>query len=159
MQSNTPQSAAPQTNTEVLARCQWSRWFRCESSFGLLLVPAQPGIFALADQVLAPDDSDATGHRRMLAVFDFAAADDLAAALSRLFAPGSPVRDRLAAGECYLRYTVVSDPAQRQAVCLALRSWLNKAAGAASGFLRSEPETAASETTVPTGPSPFPSGF
>lgn len=158
--SNVSQSSPerPSSNTEVLQRCQWSRWFRCQTSFGLLLVPAQPGIFALAEEVLAPDDSDATGHRRMLAVFDFAAADDLAAALSRLFAPGSPVRERLAEGGCYLRYTVVPDAAQRQAVCQALQSWLNKAAGAASGFLRdSAPQASPAEGS--TRPAPLPSGF
>src|ERR1051326_8571181 len=30
----------------------WSRWFRCESSFELLLVPSQPGVFALAEEVV-----------------------------------------------------------------------------------------------------------
>lgn len=160
MPSNVAQSSQqlPHTNAEVLQRCQWSRWFRCESSFGLLLVPAQPGIFALAEEVLAPDDSDATGHRRMLAVFDFAAADDLAAALSRLYSAGSPLRDRLAEGSCYLRYTVVPDPAQRQAVCQALQSWLNKAAGAASGFLR-DSASQVSGDEAHTRPAPLPSGF
>ena len=32
----------------------WSRWFRCESSFELLLVPKQPGVFAIAEEVVEP---------------------------------------------------------------------------------------------------------
>jgi hypothetical protein len=32
-------------------RLQWSRWFRCESSHSLLVVPSKPGIFALAEDV------------------------------------------------------------------------------------------------------------
>ena len=35
-------------------RLQWSRWFRCESSFGLWLIPNQPGLFALGEEVFAP---------------------------------------------------------------------------------------------------------
>jgi hypothetical protein len=32
-------------------RLQWSRWFRCESSHSLLVVPSKPGIFAIAEDV------------------------------------------------------------------------------------------------------------
>ena len=31
-------------------RLQWSRWFRCESSFDLLLVPSKPGLFAMGEE-------------------------------------------------------------------------------------------------------------
>jgi hypothetical protein len=30
---------------------EWSRWFRCESSHSLLIVPSKPGIFALAEEI------------------------------------------------------------------------------------------------------------
>ena len=33
-------------------RLQWSRWFRCDSSFSVLLAPAKPGIFAIADEII-----------------------------------------------------------------------------------------------------------
>jgi hypothetical protein len=33
-------------------RLQWSRWFRCESTHSLLLVPSKPGVFALAEEVV-----------------------------------------------------------------------------------------------------------
>src|SRR5215471_17512605 len=81
----------------------WSRWFRCESSFELLLVPSQPGVFALAEEV-----AQAAGpqSRRMLAVFEVQEADDLSRAMSRLFAAGSPWREKLAQTHCFVRYAV-----------------------------------------------------
>jgi hypothetical protein len=33
-------------------RLQWSRWFRCESTHSLLVVPSKPGIFALAEEIM-----------------------------------------------------------------------------------------------------------
>ena len=71
----------------------WSRWFHCESSFGLLLVPSQPGVFALAEEVVQAVGAQS---RRMLAVFEVAEADDLSRAMSRLFAAGSPWREKMA---------------------------------------------------------------
>ena len=62
-------------------RLQWSKWFRCESSFSLLLVPGQPGIFALGEEVVAPGELPSAGGKRMLALFQIAEADDLAVAL------------------------------------------------------------------------------
>jgi hypothetical protein len=35
-------------------RLEWSRWFRCESSFSVLLAPSKPGIFALGEEIIAP---------------------------------------------------------------------------------------------------------
>src|SRR5260370_30760375 len=72
----------------------WSRWFHCESSFGLLLVPSQPGVFALAEEVV---QAAGPQSRRMLAVFEVAEAEDLSRAMSRLFAAGSPWRRKRAA--------------------------------------------------------------
>jgi hypothetical protein len=34
-------------------RLQWSRWFRCDSPHSLLVVPSKPGIFALAEEIIA----------------------------------------------------------------------------------------------------------
>jgi len=102
----------------------WSKWFRCETSFSLLLVPDQPGIYAVAEEVLAPGEFASTGGKRMLAVVQFAETDNLARALSRLFTPASPLRERIAGGHCLLRYAVVEDEAARQAACAALQAWL-----------------------------------
>jgi len=99
----------------------WSRWFRCESSFSLLLVPNQPGIFALAEEVMQP----AENSRRMLAVFEVQEADDLARATSRLFAAGSPWRDKLGEARCYVRYAIAPSIADRRAAANALKTWLN----------------------------------
>ncbi len=98
----------------------WSRWFRCESSFGLLLVPSQPGVFALAEEV----DQAAPGGRRTLAVFEVAETEDLALALSRMFAHGSPWRQKLQEGRCYARYAVAPSSADRRVAAAALRRWL-----------------------------------
>lgn len=100
----------------------WSRWFRCESSFGLLLVPDLPGIFALAEEVVQPAGPNS---RRVLAVFEVNEADRLVQALSRLFALGSQWHERLKAANCYLRYAVVADPDKRRTATEALKTWLS----------------------------------
>lgn len=97
----------------------WSRWFRCESSFGMLLVPNQPGVFALAEEVVS-----APNGRRMLAVLAVDETEDLALALSRLFAVGSPWREKLSEGRCFARYTVAPSIADRRAAADALKQWL-----------------------------------
>jgi hypothetical protein len=100
----------------------WSRWFRCESSFGLLLVPDLPGIFALAEEVAQSAGPDS---RRMLAVFEIDEAERLVQSLSRLFAAGSPWHERLKNTNCYLRYAVVGDAEKRRTAAGALKTWLS----------------------------------
>ncbi|HXE89918.1 MAG TPA: hypothetical protein VNK82_03045 [Terriglobales bacterium] len=109
----------------------WSPWSRCESSFSLLLVPHQPGVFALAEEVAAPAGAAA---RRMLALFHVAEAEDLARALSRLFAAESPVRAKLQEGRCYVRYAAIADPGRRRAVAAALAHWLAAASDSAAAL-------------------------
>ncbi len=100
----------------------WSRWFRCESSFGLLLVPKQPGIYALAEEIAQPAGPYS---RRMLAVFEVEETDDLARALSRLFAVGGAWRQKLTEKRCYIRYAVAPDIEDRRSATTALKNWLN----------------------------------
>jgi hypothetical protein len=100
----------------------WSRWFHCESSFGLLLVPSQPGVFALAEEVV---QSVGEQSRRMLAVFEVAEADDLSRAMSRLFAAGSPWREKMAEAKVYVRYVIAPSIADRRAAAAALKNWLS----------------------------------
>jgi hypothetical protein len=100
----------------------WSRWFRCESSFELLLVPSQPGVFALAEEVV---QAAGPQSRRMLAVFEVAEAEDLSRAMSRLFAAGSPWREKLAQARCYVRYAIAPSIADRRAAATALKNWLS----------------------------------
>ena len=107
----------------------WSRWFHCESSFGLLLVPSQPGIFALAEEVMQPVGENS---RRMLAVFEVDEADDLSRAMSRLFATGSQWREKLSQTRCYVRYAIAPGIADRRAAATALKTWLNSQREAAA---------------------------
>jgi hypothetical protein len=107
----------------------WSRWFHCESSFGLLLVPSQPGIFALAEEVMQPVGENS---RRMLAVFEVDEADDLSRAMSRLFATGSQWREKLSQARCYVRYAIAPGIADRRAAATALKTWLSSQREAAS---------------------------
>jgi len=100
----------------------WSRWCRCESSFELLLVPNQPGIFALAEEIVQPAGPSS---RRMLAVFEVQEAEDLSRAMSRMFAAGSPWREKLEQARCYVRYAVAPSIADRRAAASALKTWLN----------------------------------
>ena len=99
----------------------WSRWFHCESSFGLLLVPSQPGVFALAEEIVQAGPNS----RRMLAVFEVAEAEDLSRAMSRLFAAGSPWREKMAQVRVYVRYAIAPSIADRRAAAAALRNWLS----------------------------------
>ena len=111
-------------------RLQWSNWFRCESSFSVLLAPAKPGIFALGEEVVPKGD----GSKRMLALFQISEADDLGMALGRLFLPGNPLRERLAAERCFARYAVIEDPIQRQAANAVFQRWIQESAETASGI-------------------------
>ncbi len=115
-------------------RLAWSRWFRCESSLSFVLVPGKPGIFALGEEVLAPGEASATDGKRMLALFRIAQADDLGMALGRYFLPGSPDRERLENGKCFVRYAVIEDSTQRSAAHAALNQWMTSSAETAFGF-------------------------
>jgi hypothetical protein len=95
-------------------RLQWSRWFRCESSFSFLLVPSQPGLFALGEEMIPPGELPATGGKRMLALFRISEAEDLGMEMGRMFAPHSPLRERFAQGRCFARYVVVEDQIERR---------------------------------------------
>lgn len=124
----------------------WSRWFRCQSSFELLLVPSQPGVFALAEEVVQGAGPES---RRMLAVFEVAEAEDLSRAMSRLFAAGSPWREKLAEVRCYVRYAVAPSIADRRAATTALKNWLSAQREVASQIFEkastmAEPKTALS---------------
>jgi hypothetical protein len=115
-------------------RLEWSRWFRCESSFSLLLVPSAAGLYALSEEVIAPGELPVASGKRLLAVFQVGDTDDLCVALSRLFAPRNPLSARLSSGRCFVRFAVVADPHQRQAACESLNRWLASSAEIATGI-------------------------
>ena len=112
-------------------RLQWSNWFRCQDSFSLVLAPCKPGVFALAEEVIAPGELGVSDGKRMLALFQISEANDVGMAIGRLFLSGSPARERFASGRCFARYVVIEDPAQRRAALAALQRWI-------SGALKSE---------------------
>ena len=109
-------------------RLQWSRWFRCDSSFSVLLAPAKAGIFALAEEVV-PSGKDS---KRMLALFEIRETDDIGMSLGRLFLPGNPLREKLESGTCFARYAVIEDSAERAAAYAIFQRWLQDSAEASS---------------------------
>jgi hypothetical protein len=117
----------------------WSRWFHCESSFGLLLVPSQPGVFALAEEVVQAVGAQS---RRMLAVFEVAEAEDLSRAMSRMFAAGSPWREKMEQAKVYVRYAIAPSIADRRAAATALKNWLSTQREVASQVFESRPSVA-----------------
>jgi hypothetical protein len=127
----------------------WSRWFHCESSFGLLLVPSQPGVFALAEEVVQAVGAQS---RRMLAVFEVAEAEDLSRAMSRLFAAGSPWREKMAQAKVYVRYAIAPSIADRRAAATALKNWLSAQREVASQVFESRPPAAAEQKTFEKAP-------
>jgi hypothetical protein len=146
-----PAESAP--NRSERLTLSWSKWFRCENSFSLLLVPDSPGIYAIAEELLAPGESASTGGKRMLAVVQFAETDNLARALSRLFTPASPLQERIVGGSCLLRYAVVEDEAARQAACVALQTWLVASAEAVAPA--PEPHSGKTDLEPPSLPAGF----
>lgn len=121
-------------------RLKWSRWFRCESPRSLLFVPSQPGVFALAEEVmnigtdaaaLAPGSEPA---RRMLAVSQFFEAEDMAFILDRMLSQQNPMRARLASGRYFVRFVVIDDQSQRRSIASALNQWIASSAEKATGI-------------------------
>ncbi|MBV9182540.1 MAG: hypothetical protein JO356_14610 [Acidobacteria bacterium] len=133
-------------------RLEWSGWFRCESSLGMLLAPAKPGIFALAEEVcpgtgLAREAGQGdAGSTRMLALFQISEADDLGMALGRLFLPGNPARPRLVSGCCFARYAVIEDRTERLRAQRTFEGWIRAAEKSASEI---NPQPGSSDAATP----------
>jgi hypothetical protein len=149
-------------------RLEWSRWFRCDSSFSLLLVPSAGGIYTLAEEVLAPGET--LGGKRILAVFQILETEDLCVDLSRLLSPRSPLSERLSAGRCFVRFARIADRQVRNAVHQSLVRWLNSSAETATGILQDSVSFTATPAQAgqPAGedrvalraePRPLPGGF
>ncbi|MGA7219548.1 MAG: hypothetical protein WBX38_14605 [Candidatus Sulfotelmatobacter sp.] len=73
-------------------------------------------------------------QRRLLAVFQFSEAEDMAFTLDRTFMRPNPMRDRLAFGKCLLRFVVLKDAAQRRNICTSLTQWMQSSAEKATGL-------------------------
>jgi len=152
-------------------RLQWSKWFRCQDGFSLVLAPFKAGIFALAEEVVPASETESCNRetgKRMLALFHIAEADDLGMALGRILLTSNPLREHLANGRCFARYVVVEDSGQRHAAYAALQHWLATSADAISktSFVpqpvpqSSELGPKSSNNKAQIGPpTPIPSGF
>lgn len=152
------ESVAASGQTPAAAwRLAWSPWSRCQSSFSLALTPRLPGLFVLAEEVVAPPEA---GGRRLLALFRVEAADDLARALDRLFASGSDLRARIKTGRIFVRYAVVPDLAQRDAAFQAMQNWLATTADSAAAPAFPSAKEPPQDSPKPlSAPPPLPSGF
>jgi len=147
-------------------RLRWSAWFRCESCFSFESVPDKPGIFALAEEVIAPGETAATSGKRMLAIHRVAEADVLGLTMGRLFLPGTELSRNLAAGRTFARYAVIEDDSQRQLVYSALQQWMASSSAVTSAGepilpASSEKIEAEADSSPPAieKPAPLPSGF
>ena len=99
----------------------WSRWFRIETSFGLLLVPPEAGVYAVAEELISPEEL--AGKNRLLGILEFCSTPDLAAALCRLCSAPGPMRLRIINSQCFARYAT-ANPAQSFEVAQSLQQWL-----------------------------------
>ena len=139
-------------------RLRWSRWFRCESHHSLLFVPSKPGVFALAEEIMDLDSTNAhvgtdafvrpatlseakgsavasdASPRRMLAVTQFFEDDDMAFVLDRMLSSQNLMRARLVSGRYFVRFVVIEDQTQRRSICNALNQWMVTAAEKATGI-------------------------
>ena len=72
-------------------RLQWSRWFRCDSTHSLLVVPSKPGIFALAEEImdLGPDNTLGTSKTHVGTAALGCPGEQISAAVSTLTNPGA----------------------------------------------------------------------
>ncbi len=145
-------------------RLQWSKWFRCQDSFNLVMAPCKPGLFALGEELAVfcgaseprsrhPERSEGSPNegKRMLALFQISEANDLGMALGRLFLSGNPARERFGSGRCFARYVVIEDPVQRRTALTALQRWMASSAEAVSGVPQaiSDDNYATRDTEVP----------
>lgn len=118
-------------------RLRWSQWLRCESHHSLLSVPSKPGVFALAEEILAPGAGSRepeAGTRRLLAVTQFFEDDDMAFVLDRMLSAHNPMRARLTSGRYFVRYVIIEDESQRRSICSALNQWIVNAGEKATGI-------------------------
>lgn len=110
----------------------WSRWFHCETSFSLSLVPNEPGIYAIAEEVA----QNGAPPRRTLNIIVVRPAPDLFHALSALYTQGCPLREKLEKSRCFIRYAAVADPDVRHAAVADLQQWLDSPDDFASPFVK-----------------------
>lgn len=127
-------------------RLRWSRWFRCESHHSLLSVPSRPGVFAVAEEIMAlgseaqanaesaSQQPNAAEIPRMLAVTKFFEDDDMAFTLDRMLSWRNSMHLSLESGRYFIRYVVIEDQTQRRSICNALNQWIASSSERAAGI-------------------------
>jgi hypothetical protein len=80
------------------------------------------------------DSATESISKRMLAVLQFSEDDNMAYVLDRMFTHINPMRSRLHSGNCFVRFVVVEDQAERRTICAALNQWMRNSAERASGI-------------------------
>ncbi|SPF48726.1 hypothetical protein SBA1_880012 [Candidatus Sulfotelmatobacter kueseliae] len=76
----------------------------------------------------------APAQRRMLAVTQFFAHDDMAFVLDRMLSRENPMRARLVSGRYFVRFVIIEDEAQRRSICNALNQWIAGSGEKVSGI-------------------------
>ena len=87
------------------ARPEWSDWKKLESSL-CLAAPSHPGFFVLAERVVPHGLVPSAESQAHYAVFHEGRSNDLGFEMGRLCSPYSPLRSRIARGDCWVRFTV-----------------------------------------------------
>jgi hypothetical protein len=94
----------------------WTRWFHCESSFDLSLVPQGPGLFAVGRE---------EEFGKSLGILRVEDSDDLFHSLNLLLSANCSPESLPEEGQVLVRYASIPDAADRQATLAELRSWLD----------------------------------
>ena len=142
------------------ARIDWSDWTPLESALSLQ-APSNPGIFVVAESLpqhnlTQPEARQSLDGRKAdaLGVLKIGHTNDLGVEIARLCFH-SPLRDRIAAGNCLIRFAAVNDDAQRVSSCAALQQWFTHSIS----HFPTEVIPAHSAKPQPDSPAPLPSGF
>lgn len=130
-------------------RIDWSAWMPLESTL-CLTAPSNPGLFVVAESFVP---HSMTADSSALAILKVGQTKDLGVEIARLCFH-SPLRDRIAAGHCLIRFAKVEDDAQAVSACAALQQWFSNTNFQAEPVLAN---SAHQQTT--SNPAPLPSGF
>ena len=88
------------------ARVEWSHWMQLESSL-CLSAPSYPGLYSVAERVIEHNLVTASEAIPHFAIFHEGHTQDLGFEMGRLCSPYSLLRDRIAKGDCWVRYAVM----------------------------------------------------
>jgi hypothetical protein len=105
----------------------WTRWFHCESTVDLSLVPKSPGLFAVGRE---------GETERQLVIEKVESSEDLCHTLNNLLSAGAPLHKQGEKRSIVLRYASIPDAGSRQAALLELQAWLDGLTDGRSPFVK-----------------------